>query len=400
MTLSILIWCPDRHILYDGRTPGEVGVGGGITARVRVARALARRGHRVQLWGHCPRHEILDGVEYVPLDQQARTRVDVWIATTSGGAFDLSGAASLAVEARLTLLWVHGPQLPEGAEALEPDAIYAVSNFVCEELHKLVTRPATPIFVSYNGFEAGWHEEAESLPSSRDDYRLIYASHPSKGLRQALEALERLRRREPRFHLAVFGGESLWGEPEVSRPTLPGVDDRGRIGQRALAVEMTRASFSLCLQSRQEPFGYVVTESMRAGCIPVASRVGAYPELIRDRVDGCLIPPGAPADEAAAAADRMVDLIRSPSRLDRIRDQARRVPWSSDLMAATWLEHWGYLLDGRRPKDGAPARCPVCGGVCLGLADGDHCLVCGHFRPTRLGQRADATRASNPARVP
>ncbi len=39
----VVIYCPDRHIVYDGRTPDEIGVGGGITARVRMARALARR---------------------------------------------------------------------------------------------------------------------------------------------------------------------------------------------------------------------------------------------------------------------------------------------------------------------------------------------------------------------
>ena len=30
--MKILFYCPDRHILFDARTPDQVGVGGGITA--------------------------------------------------------------------------------------------------------------------------------------------------------------------------------------------------------------------------------------------------------------------------------------------------------------------------------------------------------------------------------
>ena len=55
----VAIFCPDRHILYDGRTPDEVGVGGGITARVRMARALARRGHEVHMIVNCPQAAVL-----------------------------------------------------------------------------------------------------------------------------------------------------------------------------------------------------------------------------------------------------------------------------------------------------------------------------------------------------
>ena len=113
------------------------------------------------------------------------------------------------------------------------------------------------------------------------------------------------------------------------------------------------ASACACSLARN-PLGTWSPNPCRAGCIPVASQFGAYPELIRDGVDGYLIPPGAPADEAAAAADRILDLVRSPSKLERIRHEARRVPWSCrphgrDLAGALGVS-------ARRPPAGR--RCP------------------------------------------
>jgi hypothetical protein len=41
MSYAICIHCPDTHIQNDGRTPDTIGVGGGITARIRLATHLA-----------------------------------------------------------------------------------------------------------------------------------------------------------------------------------------------------------------------------------------------------------------------------------------------------------------------------------------------------------------------
>src|SRR3972149_331939 len=103
--LRVVIYCPDRHIVYDGRTPERRGVGGWVTARVRMARALARLGHRVTMVVNCPRRKQFDGVDYVPLDKASRLEGDVAVLTTSGGGLDLAPAHSLEIEAGLKIVW-------------------------------------------------------------------------------------------------------------------------------------------------------------------------------------------------------------------------------------------------------------------------------------------------------
>ena len=101
--MQIVIYCPDRHFLYDGTTPDQAGVGGGLTARIRIAAALARRGHRVSVICNCPRETAHRGVLYQPLDSVSQIQTDVLMMHSSGGAFDLSGLLSIPVKAKKRL---------------------------------------------------------------------------------------------------------------------------------------------------------------------------------------------------------------------------------------------------------------------------------------------------------
>ncbi|MEK7277025.1 MAG: glycosyltransferase, partial [Chloroflexota bacterium] len=114
---------------------------------------------------------------------------------------------------------------------------------------------------------------------------------------------------------------------------------------RQLARELTACGFSLNLQSRQEPFGMVIIESMRAGCIVLASPVGAYPELIRDGENGFLMG-GAHSDPGThrRAADLILELTRRPAAADAIRRRAIAAPLDWDEVAQRWEEHWQRML--------------------------------------------------------
>lgn len=374
----VLIYCPDRHILYDGRTPGRRGVGGGITARVRMAAALARRGHRVTVVCNCPRAATIAGVRYAPLDSLSRLEADVLVLTTSGGGLDLSAALALDLQARLRLVWIHGPDMPGGFAALDADCVYAVSNFIADAAHARWGLERARLFVAYNAFEERlFAHRWPRRPPRRDPHRLAYFAHPSKGLDAAVEVVRRLRRFDPRFHLVVYGGEALWGGQGGRRRAEPGVIERGLIGQRRLLRELQAAAFSIQLQAREEPGALAIVDALRAGCIILGSPVGCYPEMLLDGVDGFLIPGNHTEEPAWSRAAEIVRALASDAdAAAALSRNAQLVPWDSDTMARVWSAHWEWWLAGRPAGDGA---CPDCGAGRLRLADGWHCTGCARY---------------------
>ena len=215
---------------------------------------------------------------------------DIFIASTSGGALDLSDLADRKINARLNILFAHGITQPKGLIDYPLNWIYSPSNFLCEVISRQWKITSAKTFVTPHGIEEKLFLNAINKKSERDPYTMIYAGHPSKGLDTAIAVLRILRQTEPRFTLHVFGGYQLWGEDLPLNIDEPGLKSHGLIGQRDLARKMQNAGFSLNLQAREEPFGMVITESMRAGCIVLASPVGAYPELIQNGFNGFLIP--------------------------------------------------------------------------------------------------------------
>ncbi|MCJ7676209.1 MAG: glycosyltransferase family 4 protein [Anaerolineales bacterium] len=379
MPLRVVLYCPDRHLTYDGRTPDEVGVGGGVTSRVRMARALARLGHDVTQVVNCTRRETIDGVDYRPLDDPGRLQADVAVFNTSGGALDLSPALDLDLAARLRIVWVHGTQPTEGLARMEYDTVYAVSNFLGRIVVDTWEVPAETLFVTYNGYEPSHFAAAEADAPERDPFQLIYFSHPSKGLETTLSILSELRRAEPRFHLEVAGGARLWGGAEAALIQADGVRDHGLLGQRALVPLLLRSTYAIQMQDREEPFGFSVIEAMRAGLVVVASPAGALAELIADGVDGVIVS-GDHREPSTrqAAVEAILRLHEDPESRAAIVCRARVAASDTDTLARAWVEDWRARLGEAEPVSTA---CSRCGGLAHRLADGDHCTACGRFTP-------------------
>lgn len=385
--MEITIYCPDRHILYDGMTPDQVGVGGGITARLRLAAALARCGHRVCLVGNCPRHELYKGVEYIPLTACKAIRCDTLVMHSSGGDLDLTPLLALKVDATVRVLALSGVDLPKGTPELRVDSFYACSNFLRIPILASPLLRVAPemLFVSYYGVNR-WNYKRFWDPS-RDSRRLMYSSHPSKGLDAARSVAHQLREKDGRFSLHIFGGDRLWGGSDRPLAPEPGVFYGGLMNQRQLAQEYKRSGFLIQLQTRPEPFGIVLVEALAAGCLVVASPVGALSEIVKHGENGFLVE-GDPADPGtkARAAEAILGVCSDGARLRAMRRKASREPLGWDKLAEAWVQHFIWLAQGRPAGSAlaAQSRCPVCGGEDLALADGVHCTACGLFRRSRV----------------
>ncbi|MBM3152839.1 MAG: glycosyltransferase family 4 protein [Chloroflexi bacterium] len=377
----VAFYSPDSHVCYDIETLDHHGVGGGITARTRMAHALAGLGCDVAFFNNCPEAGMKSGVRYMHYRNASVIKTDVFIASTSGDGQNLGGLSNIQVKARLRLLMVHGLHPPQGIGEFPFDYYYAASEFVRTRVLGWGIG-MDRIFVAPRGV-VGSNFALPDGEVPRDPFSLVYASHPDKGLQAAIEVLKRLRKLDRRYTLHYFGGEALWGGNNLPKEKVDGFQEHGLIGQVELAGHLQECGFSLNLQDIQETFGMTVLESMRGGCIPLASRVGAYPEIVQHGINGFLVEGDHRTPAVHDRAARLVDaLVQNPPYAAFIRRNALLYPFEWSRIASAWLGHWNWILKDRMKMPGSMDldACPLCRGAILPLADGLHCVSCGFYR--------------------
>jgi glycosyltransferase involved in cell wall biosynthesis len=380
--MRIAVYCPDRHLTYDGRTPDQRGVGGGVTARIRVSTALARRGNQVTVICNCPRPITHERVRYTPLDSVHEIDTDVLVMHTTGDQLDLRPLLQLTVRSRLHVVFVDGVDAPKGMTDVRMDHLIAPSNFIRDIAREQWGVDRNKIFVSHHGVQRSFFQPSflKKLPE-RTLHRIAYATHPSKGFDAALEVLHLLRTQDSRFELHVFGGYGLWGQKQTMDQQVPGLVKHGLVGQKDLSWRLMECGFALYLQNRAEPFGIAIAEGLVSGCVTVASPAGAHPEIIDQGRSGFLVE-GDPADPAThqRAADIILNIGRNPAFAKYISENARQVPLDWDLVAESWEQYWAWFLDNQSGiASFTTLRCPECSGQWLPLADGYHCAACGRY---------------------
>ncbi len=123
-----------------------------------------------------------------------------------------------------------------------------------------------------------------------------------KGGPELLEAFKRLRRDHPTARLRIVGCT-----PKIA---VAGCEVMGRVPLEEMPALYASASI-FCLPTRIEPFGIAFVEAMHAGLPVVGTRVGAVPDMVREGVNGLLVPPG-DIDALHSALD---SLLRAPDSL-------------------------------------------------------------------------------------
>ncbi len=185
--------------------------------------------------------------------------------------------------------------------------------------------------------------QAASLPPGRP---LLFVNRldSRKGFRVATEAFELLAGRYPDLLLVVAGD----GAERALVAGLPdGVKSRvillGSVPHEELPPYHAAAELFLAPATGRESFGIVLVEAMAAGLPVVASHIPGYREVVRDEVEGLLVPPeDAPA--LAAALGRLLDdheLAGSLGAAGRVR--AERYRW--EAVAADVESAYGEAIE-------------------------------------------------------
>ncbi|MGZ4250112.1 MAG: glycosyltransferase [Solirubrobacteraceae bacterium] len=160
-----------------------------------------------------------------------------------------------------------------------------------------------------------------------DRLRIVFVGQAveRKGLPLLLRAFEALREHIP-TELTVIGPTA-----EVLAPMM--LDPRdvrilGKVDDETKHRELEQADVLCAPSLGGESFGMVLTEAFAAGTPVVASDIAGYRDVVRDGVDGVLVP----AADARALAEALLDLWEEPERRARMAraaaEDVKRFAWA------------------------------------------------------------------------
>ncbi len=199
------------------------------------------------------------------------------------------------------------------------DRVNAVCQFSAEALAEKDGFRGDRIEVIENGIDLSRYRPTEDRTALRlrlglDPSRLYVANvarlHPVKDQATLVRAFADVAARLPDADLLLVGDGALRASLEQQVQEL-GLRDRVRfLGVRRDVPDLLHAIDLFTLTSVSEAASITLLEAMGCGRAVVATRVGGNPEIVRDEVDGLLVPRGDAAALAEALAGLLVDRAR------------------------------------------------------------------------------------------
>jgi phosphatidylinositol alpha-mannosyltransferase len=168
---------------------------------------------------------------------------------------------------------------------------------------------------------------SEPTPArSGDQLQILFIGQAveRKGLPVLLRAFEALREHVPAT-LTLVGASA----EEVAHMMLDdrGVRALGKVPEQQKLEELARADLLCAPSLHGESFGMILTEAFAAATPVLASDIPGYREVVRDGLDGELVPAG----DALALAESLRRLALDPTRRERMaraaRERAERFAW-------------------------------------------------------------------------
>jgi len=170
------------------------------------------------------------------------------------------------------------------------DRVNVQSSFAFQSfLEKGVPRDKltmNPLGVNLNIFK----KQSKSIfDKKQGNFNVLFVGSVSlrKGIPYLVEAVKKLRRHDSSIVLRLAGGMM---DETKEWMNIPGVDVLGYIPRKNLPLVYSSADV-LVLPSLEDGFGLVLIEAMACGIPIITTTNTAGPDLIRDRIEGIIVPP-------------------------------------------------------------------------------------------------------------
>jgi glycosyltransferase involved in cell wall biosynthesis len=247
------------------------------------------------------------------------------------------------------------------------DAVIAVSHYIKRELVK-AGYDGEKITVIHHGIdfrlfcpEGQAQEAAAKLFPSFSGRRVIF--HPArmsfaKGSQVSVQALSYLKKQFPDVLLVMAGTEKTvdWGNCQAQeiasiKKMIADLDLTGNVHIEFFAWDRMPSVYrcaEVCIYPScfEEPFGLVMLESMATARPIVVSAAGGMPEVVKDGVNGFVVPKG----DARALAESCRRLLADPVLARQMGERGREMVernFTREVMAARTLRVYGDVLCAR-----------------------------------------------------
>ena len=216
------------------------------------------------------------------------------------------------------------------------------------------------VSVVYNGVDLK-HIAAEDSEANSADADWVDASHiiacvanirKVKGIDVLIRTAQRVCREMPSAVFVIAGSLYERDYAEEIQGMIRSLDLERNVkllGFVGDPVPLLKMSDAFCLLSRSEGFSNALLEAMACGVPSVVTRVGGNPEAIADGKNGFLVPVG----DDAAAAEKLLVLLRDPDRAAEIGENGRssvQTRFSADVMIQKLIGVYHDLLAERARK--------------------------------------------------
>jgi len=244
----------------------------------------------------------------------------------------------------ITLVGIDRSYLPITQFSIEEsDAVTAISEYLRgvtqEELHIRRKIEVIPNFVNCNLFQPG-ADVFRRRTFARDHERvLIHLSNfrPVKRVPDVIEIFDIVHREIPAKLLMIGDGPDRTVAEWTARERGL-TEDVIFLGKQNQVHDLINCADVLLLPSEIESFGLVALEAMACGVPCVCSRVGGLPEVVRDGVDGFLVPPR----DVQGMATRALEILADPSKREAM-GRAGRERAQSKFCSDKIIPHYEQL---------------------------------------------------------
>jgi glycosyltransferase involved in cell wall biosynthesis len=270
------------------------GLGGTESMLVLLTRALASKGHRVEVFNCCYKPGVYDEVSWRPVwEFDNSEEYDVCISLRLLETFE-----EFDIKSPLRAVWIHDDSLSGAKEKDETGKVnmwIGVSETQKKFIEKTEKIKDDHWFVTRNAYDENLYKKKAKVKN-----QLIYCSAPDRGLKHLLSYWDEIKKIIPDATLHVTGSFALWGnadeENERFFSDLYGLDLKlkdvtfhKRLGKQELAELQASSELMVYPTTFDEMYCISAIECMSVGTPVISTSRAAMNERIDDGVDGFTI---------------------------------------------------------------------------------------------------------------